>query len=162
MKTFIRENYRKVATNARTALNYSFILALSFAALFLIARLLGLEKFTELRYINYIMFYPIAFAAVRKAYVNNGHKIEYFNGLMTGFLTGALGHLWYCIAFFIYLFADKEFMAYIIQQMPANIIAPQFSAMFILLVEGVGLSAVLSLTLMQYFKWKRGRWVVAS
>jgi len=145
--------------NIQTALKYSIRITIAFVLIFVLAKILGLAQFTELRFINYIIIYPIAYTAVKQVYLGHQHRIEYFNGLSIAFLTCFLGQLWYAVLFFLYLQIDKPFLDYLVTQLPGKFnLYPGLSSAFILITEGAGLSAIISLTLMQYFKWKRGRW----
>lgn len=161
MKAFINKTYVTMKDYFGLAFRYSLILAASFIVIYFAARLAGLYKITELRFINYVLFYPIGFAAVRTIYKMNGNYIEYFHGLMIGFLTAFLGQLWFAFLFFIYLHFDSPFLAYLNTQMPQPLMVPHLSIFFVMVSEGLGMSAILSLTLMQFFKWKQGRWAVS-
>src|SRR2546423_1755849 len=88
--------------NLRLILRYSFIVAIVFSMIFILAKILHLESKTELRFINYIMLFPITFAGLKKGYRQNDYKMEYFTGISMAFLICALGQLWYSILFFIY------------------------------------------------------------
>jgi hypothetical protein len=161
MRTFIQKTYTSVADNLKLAARYSVILAFSFIVIYVLARITGLYKITELRFINYILFYPVGYMAVRKAFKFNNGYLEYFSGLMIGFLTGMLGQLWFALLFFIYLHVDASFLDYLVNKMPQPLLYPRLSILFVMLAEGVGMSAILSLTLMQIFKWRQGRWAVS-
>jgi len=161
MRAFIQRSYTTVAENFKFALQYSFFLTVSFVIIYLLARVAGVYKITELRFINYVVFYPVGFAAVRRVYKLNGNYVEYFNGLMIGFLTGVLGQLWFALLFFIYLQFDTSFFDYLVTQLPKPLMYPHLSILFIMISEGLAMSAILSLTLMQYFKWRQGRWGVS-
>jgi len=142
----------------KVSLRYSFIITLIFVAIFAIALLFHLVKFTELRFINYIFVFIVCYEAIKKVYTENNYYIEYFNGLMIGILTATFGQLWYSILFYIYLNIDSNFLNYLLTEMPRDIVAPKFSITVLLLLEGFGLSPIISLGLMQYFKSKQGRW----
>src|SRR4051812_29446049 len=79
--------YTSISTNMHIALKYGIRLTIYFVVIFIIARVTGLARYTEFRFINYLLFFPVGFAAVRKAYKLNNNYLEYFNGLMIGFLT---------------------------------------------------------------------------
>jgi hypothetical protein len=135
------------------------LLAGIFSLIFLIAKIFGLEDVTWLRYVNYIIYFPIAFNALKKKYKLTG-KLNYFNGLMIGFLTCLLGQFIYTVLFFIYLHFDKHLVQVILSQMPNGILNAEVSISFILFSEGFAWSAIAAFSLMQIFKWKRGRWAV--
>jgi hypothetical protein len=106
-------------------------------------------------------YYPVGFIAVRRAYNSNHHYIGYFNGLALGFLTSLLGQIWFSLLFFIYLQFDLPFFQYLLTKMPQPLLYPHLSILFVMIAEGFAMSAILSLTLMQYFKWRQGRWAVS-
>ena len=137
---------------------HSVFLTGSFITVFALARILGYAELTEIRFINYVIAFFVAYDAIKKVYIRNGHQVEYFTGLSIGIATIVLGQLWYSILFFIYLKIDPEFTIRLLKQIPQNIIAPAFSTAVLLFLEGFGLSPVISLALMQYFKSKQGRW----
>jgi hypothetical protein len=154
-KKIISIDYKK---SFKVALKYSFYITGIFVAVFAIAQLLHLAKFTEVRFINYILAFFVCYEAIKKVYTDNNYYIEYFNGLAIGILTVTIGQLWYAILFYIYLNIDSNFLAYLQSEIPQNIVSPKFSIAALLFTEGFGLSPIISLALMQYFKSKQGRW----
>jgi len=161
MKALIQTTYTTITDNFKLALRYSIALAVSFVLIYIAARITGLYKITALRFINYIIYYPVGFAAIQKAYRQNEGYIDYFNGLMIGFLTSIMGQFWFALLFFIYLHIDTAFLNYLATELPKPLMYPRLSVFFVMMIEGIGMSAILSLTLMQYFKWRQGRWVVS-
>jgi hypothetical protein len=137
---------------------HSFILTACFIIVFLIARILGIAELTEIRFVNYVIAFFVCYDAIKKVYIRNNNEVEYFTGLSIGIITVILGQLWYSILFFIYLKIDYVFANELLKQIPQNIISPVFSTAVLLFLEGFGLSPVISLALMQYFKSKQGRW----
>jgi hypothetical protein len=156
LKKIIHIDYRH---GFKIALQYSFAITGLFVIVFLIARIFDFAKFTELRFINYFLAFFVSFEALRKLYNDSGHYVDYFNGLVVGILTVTLGQLWYAILFYIYLIFDHDFLNYLLTvEVPQNVVAPHFSIAVLLFTEGFGLSPIISLALMQYFKYKQGRW----
>src|SRR5690349_13371310 len=111
----------------RESLQHSFILTGCYIAVFAIARIFGYAQFTELRFLNYIIAFFVSYDAIKKVYVRNYNKIEYFTGLSIGIVTATLGQLWYAVLFFLYLKLDHSFAVELLKQIPQNIIAPEFS-----------------------------------
>jgi hypothetical protein len=142
----------------KESLNHSFMLAGCYVVVFAIARVLGYAELTELRFINYIIAFFISYDAIKKVYIRNYNRIEYFTGLLIGIVTATLGQFWYSVLFYLYLKIDQPFASALLKQIPQNIIAPEFSTAVLLFSEGFGLSAIIGLALMQYFKSKQGRW----
>jgi hypothetical protein len=144
-----------------TIMKNAIVMAALFSLIFIFAKILGLEKVTWLRYINYLLFFPFAYSALKRKYRVN-QKLDYFAGLKTGFLTCFLGQLIYTILFFIYLHFDEPLVSYISSNMPNGLIEPSLSISFMLFSEGLAWSLIAAFSLMQIFKWKRGRWAVHS
>jgi hypothetical protein len=142
----------------KTVLNYSFLISLVYVAIFAIAKIFNLENVVEIRFLNYIMLFIIAYSAVKKMYVLNGNKMEYLPGFGRTFLTCVLGGLWYSILFFIYLHIDKQFTSALVNQFPAGILYPEVSITVTLFSEAFAMSAIVALAVLQIFKRKRGRW----
>jgi hypothetical protein len=138
---------------------HSVILTGCFILVFAIARILGYAGFTEIRFVNYVIAFFVSYDAIKKVYIKNNYEVEYFTGLLIGVATVTLGQLWYSILFYIYLKIDYTFANELLKQIPQNIISPVFSTAVLLFSEGFGLSPIISLALMQYFKSKQGRWV---
>jgi hypothetical protein len=142
-------------------LTHSLSLAAMFCIIFLLAKIFRLEQVVWLRFINYALFFPVAYASIKKAYHLND-KLNYFIGISIGFLTCFIGQMIYSLLFFIYLHFDTKLLAYIQAQLPSGLLNPELSIFFILASEGIAWSAITAFSLMQIFKWKRGRWVVHS
>ena len=142
----------------RVSLQYSFLVTILYVIVFVVAQIFNFATFTELRFINYILVFFVCYDAIKKVYNKNDHYVDYFNGLVIGILTFTFGQLWYSILFYIYLNFDHRFLNYLLTEMPQNIVTPKFSIAVLLFLEGFGLSPIISLGLMQYFKIKQGRW----
>ena len=162
MKVLIQRTYQGILENFKLALRHSFVLAALFTAIFLVCRAAGLYQIIELRFINYALFFPLGFVVLKKAFVANGGHLSYFNGLMIGFLLVTLGQLWYAMLFFLYLQVDGAFLNFIVSQMPQPLYYPRLSIFFVMVGEGFAAGAICALALMQYFKWKAGRWAVSA
>jgi hypothetical protein len=137
---------------------HSLILTASFIVVFAIARVLGFAAITEIRFVNYMIAFFVSYDAIKKVYIKNAHKVEYFTGLLIGVATVIMGQFMYSVLFFIYLKIDHAFMIELLRQIPRNIVSPEFSTAVLLFLEGFGLSPIISLALMQYFKSTQGRW----
>jgi hypothetical protein len=147
-----------ISETSKLVLNYSFLISITYVIIFVIAKIFNLEEKVELRFINYFMLFVIAFSALKKIYTMSGNKIDYFYGLSRTFIICALGSLWFSILFFIYLHIDRNFAAHLLTEFNLKMIAPILSICFALLSEGLAMSAIVSLALMQIFKKKQGRW----
>jgi hypothetical protein len=148
-------------TTGTTIMKNVMVMVALFSLIFIVAKIFGLEKAIWLRYINYLLFFPFAYSAIKKKYKIN-EKLNYFAGLKTGFLTCFFGQLIYTILFFIYLHFDEPLLMYITGVMPNGLINPVLSISFMLFSEGLAWALITTLAVMQIFKWKRGRWAVHS
>ncbi len=157
----VNYNNQIFAERDRSPFSYGIMLTMIFSGIFLIAKLFGLEEVIWLRFINYFFFFVVAYIAIRNYYTSH-EKLNYFNGLKIGFLVCFWGQFLYALLFYFYLHFDKDLVAFIKTQMPNGLLAPEMSISFILFSEGLAWSAITALSLMQIFKWKRGRWVVHS
>jgi hypothetical protein len=163
MKTLTQTSrYMALNENMRLVLSKSVMVAIMFMFIFAIAKIFHLESVTELRFINYVLLFPVAYSVIKKYYDQHGHKIEYFTGFTMVFLIGALGQFWYSLLFFFYLHIDSQFMDYLMAQFPRKILYPELSIAFVLLSEGISISVIVALATMQYFKRKRGRWAATK
>ena len=143
----LRENFNY---SFRYSIIYTFIAVLIFA----IACITGLYVREELRFLNYILLFPVGYFGVKSAYQEHGNHLNYFGGLMIGFLIGLLGQMWYAILFVIYLYLDPVVLAFLLGQLPQPLLYPHLAIGFILISEGLGASAILSLAMMQIFRFK--------
>jgi hypothetical protein len=162
MKTITHNSQLPMTESTRTILNYSFVVAFVYALIFAIAKMFNLEGHVELRFLNYLVLFLIAYSAIKKVYNINGQKIEYFSGFSKTLAICILGQLWFTILFFIYLKMDQNFTAYLTQQLNGQLLYPEISISAVLFSEGLAISFIVALAIMQYFKRKRGRWASQS
>lgn len=152
------ENIRHRRLTLRENFNYSFRYSIIYTILavivFAIARMTGLYVREELRFINYVLLFPVGYYGVRAAYEEHGNHLNYFGGLMIGFLIGLLGQAWFAILFVIYTYLDPIVFSFLIDQLPQPLLYPHLAIGFILLSEGLGASAILSLAMMQIFRFR--------
>ena len=152
------ENIRHRRLTIRENFNYSFKYSIIYTfiavLIFAIARITGLYVREELRFLNYILLFPVGYFGVKSAYQEHGNHLNYFGGLMIGFLIGLLGQMWYAILFVIYLYLDPVVLAFLLGQLPQPLLYPHLAIGFILISEGLGASAILSLAMMQIFRFK--------
>src|SRR5882724_1327406 len=103
---------------------HSFLLTICFVLVFAFARISGYAEYTEIRFVNYVIAFFVSYDAIKKVYIKNNYKVEYFTGLLIGIVTVTLGQFWYSILFFIYLKIDHVFTTELLKQIPQNIIVP--------------------------------------
>lgn len=147
-----------IAENIKLSMRYSVRVTLVSCIIFIAAKIFGLERITELRFINYLAMIVIIYSAIKDYYRQHANKIEYFTGFALAFLVGAFGQLSYAILFLIYLQFDSGLLEFLTSQFPGKTLNPSLSSAFVLFIEGIAFSSIVALTIMQYFKRKRGRW----
>lgn len=138
--------------NLQATINSSIIVGASYIVIFLIAKIFSLAEVTWLRFLNYVVLFPIVYGAVGKYYVLHKNYINYFQGFSMGFLIGSLGSLYYSVIFYFYLKFDPLFMKTILNKLPAQIIYPEISIAFINFSEGLSFSVIVALAIMQLYK----------
>ena len=158
----IQSNVLRHSASYTSIVSYGIMLAVIFSLIFVIAKLFGFEEVVWLRFTNYIIFFPVAYMAIKRVYKAN-EKLNYFNGLKIGFLVCFWGQLIYTFLFFIYMHFDQQLVAFIKSQISKGLLLnPEVSISFLLISEGLAWSAITAFSLMQIFKWKRGLWAVHS
>ncbi len=151
----IRHRKLTLRENFSYSFQYSFIYTFLAVVIFAIARFTGFYVNEELRFLNYIVLFPVGYFGVKAAYQDHGYHLNYFSGLMIGFLIGLLGQTWYAILFALYTYFDPAVFAFLLEQLPQPLLYPHLAIGFILVSEGLGASAILSLTMMQIFRFDR-------
>ena len=151
----IRHRKLSLKENFNYAFKYSAVYTFLAILVFAIARSTGYYVQEELRFVNYILLFPVGYFGVKAAYQDHDNHLNYFGGLMIGFLIGLLGQTWYAILFVIYLYFDPVVLAFLLEQLPQPLLYPHLAIGFILISEGLGASAILSLAMMQIFRFDR-------
>jgi hypothetical protein len=122
-------------------------------AYFLLMRALGLHEVLWLRYFNFVIVLAgqfIVFSMYRKKYSPDG--IEYMPGLLNGFKMTFMSVWPLALFMFIYLSIDKNFMMYVKEHGEFGSWLTPFNSAIGLLMEGDASGAVITLSLMQFFK----------
>ncbi len=135
------------------ALKYGLYIALSLIAYFLILRLFDLHENPWLRILNGAFMCLGIYHAIRYYKLTTGDEFSYINGVKTALLTGFLATLVFTVFMAIYMFhLDVPFTENLLNtwfndyEVGANIL------LFIIFIEGISSTLVLSLAFMQLFK----------
>ncbi len=153
-----RVSFKLSKYSFKESLKYSLIAAGIYAALFLLAKIFGMERAVDIHYLNYAIAFAVAYQVVKKVFESNQNDIEYYNTFMIGMTTVIFAQLWFAIFFYSYLLFDYPMVAYLHSITPHNIIVPRLSIAVILFSEGFGLSPIISLALTEFFKWRQSVW----
>ena len=83
--------------------------------------------------------------SARKA---NDGKLEYLQGMLTGFITALIASLLFAVFIFIYLNIDGAFMQYLKTNQPFGSYLTPGSASLITVIEGVAAGAIIAFAMM--------------
>ncbi|WP_340199670.1 DUF4199 domain-containing protein [Ascidiimonas sp. W6] len=134
-------------------IRYGIIVAIVLIFYFLFVRLFNLHENPWLRLLNGgIVAYGI-YAAIRLRRLLEGKEFKYFNGFKTGLYTGFLATLIFVGFMSIYMFhLDPEFPIRIMDTWMKDYNQGPGILIFVLTIEGLASSLVLTLAFMQKFK----------
>lgn len=139
-------------STASVSLKYGLIIAAALIAYFLIIRLAGLHMNPWFRLFNGVIMAAGLYKSIQ-FYKNDNEAFNYTNGFATGLLTGILATLVFTIFMGIYMFhIDVDFMNHLLENW---VNGPSYGGgilLFIIFIEGVSSTAVLTLMFMQIFK----------
>lgn len=144
----------------RIIVTYAAYATLMYVVYFIIMRITGLAPHTELRFINYFLFCITGYYALKKSTQERNNRLDYLQGIGIAFSIGALSFIFFAVCVFIYSLFDPFFAVTVLKEFPSGSVFGSFQAPFLVAAEGIGLSSVLALCLMQYFKIfsRRKRW----
>jgi hypothetical protein len=140
-------------TPASVALKYGVFTALTLIGYFLILKIMGFHTNPWLRMFNGpIVAYAIYASIKHFKHVNNA-DFSYTNGFKTGMLTGILATFIFAIFMSIYLFhLDVAFKNALLENWFTDVKFGGGILIFIILIEGLSSTTVLTLTFMQLLK----------
>lgn len=126
----------------------SALTALGLIAFFLLMKLLNLNTIVELRFLNvFFLLIGVRYILIRKRSENDG-KLDYLQGMMSGFMTAFVAAVLFSGFVFIYLNIDLGFMHYLREtQAFGNYLTPASSAI-ITVLEGAASGAIITFMLM--------------
>ncbi len=139
----------------QVALKYSLILALCYVTLFSTAKMMGFAQIINIRLINYVFAFIFCYKAIDKVYASKKYTNIYFTGIRISIFTAAFAQFGFAFLLFIYLNFDHSFAHYLVTRMPWDIVMPEFSVSLLFFAEGLAISIITSIILIQYFEWKR-------
>ena len=140
----------------KISLKYGLIIAISLIAYFLILKIFGLHENPWLRLMNGIVMCLGIYYAIKNYKRRSEADFTYINGAKTGLLAGFISTAIFTLFMAIYMFhLDVAFTEKLLgdwfsdYEVGANIL------LFIIFIEGLASSVVLSLAFMQLFKKSR-------
>ena len=143
-------------TSFSVSLKYGLLIAISLIAYFLILRLFDLHQNPWLRLFNGIVMAGGIFYAVKYFKMIAKSDFSYINGFKTGLLSGFIGTIIFTFFMAIYMFhLDSKFTETLLGEWFSSYNEGAGILVFIILVEGLASTVVLTLAFMQLFKKSR-------
>ena len=135
------------------ALRYGVFVTTALIAYFLILRLFGLHENPWLRLFNGIAMAIGIFYAIKYYKLLTGDAFTYVDGFKTGLITGFIATILFTIFMAVYMFhLDPDFTQKLLGEWFRNYGVGAGILVFIVLVEGLASTVILTLTFMQIFK----------
>ncbi|MCK8480316.1 DUF4199 family protein [Psychroserpens algicola] len=140
-------------TSFSVALKYGLFIAISLIAYFLILRLFNLHENPWLRLLNGVAMCAGIYYAIKYYKLISGTNFSYINGMKTALITGFIATVIFTAFMSIYMFhLDPAFTEKILGEWFENYGTGAGILVFIILIEGLASTVVLSLAFMQLFK----------
>ena len=140
-------------TSAKISIKYGLITALALIVYFLILKLLGWHRNPSLRLFNGIIMAFGIYYIIKQYKLITGNTFTYINGFKTGLLTGFLATFIFAVFMAVYFFhLDVEFMNSLLKEWFYEYNHGGGILIFIILIEGLSSTTILTLTFMQIFK----------
>lgn len=130
--------------------SYGVRIAAGLILYFIIMYASGWGHHVELRLLNLLILVAGIYFALKKFKSTHGKHINYFRAMVTGIATGSVGSLGFALFMFIYMKADNSFMESIIQNEPSGRYLNAYMAAFIVALEGVFSSLLVTFVLVNY------------
>lgn len=139
-------------STASVSLRFGLVIAAALIAYFLILRLFGLHTNPWFRMFNGVIMFVGLYKSIQ-FYKLHAENFNYTSGFVTGLLTGFLGTIIFTVFMGIYLFhLDTDFMNYLLKNWAHETNYGGGILIFVILVEGLSSTTVLTLAFMQLFK----------
>ena len=139
-------------TTSSVSLKYGLIIAIALIAYFMLLKLIGLHLNPWFRLFNGVIMATGLYQAI-KFYKKDNNAFNYTNGFVTAVLTGFFATVIFALFMAIYMFHfDVAFMDHLLKNWVPDMNYGGGILIFIILVEGLSSSAVLTLMFMQIFK----------
>jgi len=140
-------------SSGTVAIKYGLIVSGLLIAFFLILKIFGLHNNPWFRLFNGVITAFGIYSAIKEYKKNNSDAFDYTNGFKTGLMTGFLATFIFAIFMGIYMFhLDVAFMDHLLKDWFHDYNHGGGILIFIILIEGLASTAVLTLTFMQIFK----------
>lgn len=155
LQSFGMENTTELPTSRanQLSINYGILGAIVYIAFFMIMKVSGLILVTELRFINYVLFGLVGYFALSAARQMQKNKMDYLQSLVMSFVAGCISFFLLGVFVYFYALADARFLEVAVSSLPGiGFIEGAFGAALLIVSEGIAMSAIVSLCLMQHFR----------
>ncbi len=134
-------------------LKYGLLITVGLIAYFLILRLFNLHENPWLRLFNGVVMAVGIYFAIKHYKFSDKDAFTYVDGFKTGLITGFIATFLFTGFMAIYMFhLDQEFASKLLKDWFQNFSEGTGILVFIIFIEGLASTAVLTLTCMQIFK----------
>jgi hypothetical protein len=134
-------------------MRYGIMAVVGYAIIFAIMRIFNLHLIVELRALNYVLYFIVAFFAIKSFKEESEGQMSYLEGYLTGLFVAKASFATFALLMYVYLkFIDRVFLFHLIEYAPMGIELTPLSAALLLFFEGQAIGIVTPLILMQYFK----------
>lgn len=139
--------------SAKVSIKYGLITTILLIAYFLILKVIGLHNNPWFRMLNGLFVALGIYLAIKNYKLISGNTFTYINGFKTGLLTGFLATFLFAVFMGIYMFhLDVDFKNNLLKDWFQDYNHGGGILIFIILIEGLSSTTILTLTFMQMFK----------
>lgn len=140
-------------SSASVAIKYGFITAIGLIAYFLILKLMEIHTIPWFRLLNGLVMASGIYLAIKHYKSVSGNSFNYTNGFKVGVVSGFIATFVFALFMGIYMFhIDVEFMNTLLKDWFRDMNYGGGILIFIIIIEGLSSTAVLTLMFMQIFK----------
>lgn len=132
--------------------NYGLKIAGCLIGYFLLMRLLGLQHYYELRFLNVIFQVGGIYFALKKFREAHGQHLNYFRALITGVATSGVSSAIFAIFVFSYLSIDSNLMQGIIDNEPMGRYLNPYITAFMVALEGLFSGLLFTFIIINYLE----------
>ena len=143
---------KNLTEKSRVLLKYGTIATFAYIVYFMLMKLIGLADIPELRFVNYLIYFFVTYYALYDFIKVKKHGMEYLEGMAFTFQLGAVSFFLFGFFVLIYSMVSPFFMEIVGREMQSAEMLGIWGPTFIVCAEGLGISSVVSLIMMQYFQ----------
>jgi hypothetical protein len=130
--------------------SYGLRIAAGLIGYFLVMNFADLTRIVELRLLNLFILIAGVYFAMKRLKTTHADHLNYFNALVTGVATAAIGSLVFAAFLFFYMQIDTDLMQSIRDNEPMGRFLNPYMAAFIVALEGVFSGLLVTFILINY------------